>query len=76
MWKIQKIKCESCSSRFQPGEGPTSRGLLRGYEPSCGPSFQAVEEVRPPLFSLSDTDVVCRCWLSRSSSDLFQSLEN
>ena len=27
------IKCESGSSRFQPGEGP-SRGLLRDYEPS------------------------------------------
>ena len=27
--------------RFQPGEGP-SRGLLRDYKPSCGPSFQAL----------------------------------
>ena len=27
------LKCESGSSRFQPGEGP-SRGLLRDYEPS------------------------------------------
>ena len=26
------LKCESGSSRFQPGEGP-SRGLLRDYEP-------------------------------------------
>ena len=29
------------SSRFQLGEGP-SRGLLRDYEPSDGPSFQAL----------------------------------
>ena len=29
------LKCESGSSRFQPGEGP-SRGLLRDYEPSDG----------------------------------------
>ena len=28
-------KCESGSSCFQPGEGP-SRGLLRDYEPSDG----------------------------------------
>ena len=27
--------------RFQPGEGP-SRGLLRDYKPSDGPSFQAL----------------------------------
>ena len=27
------LKCESGSSRFQPGKGP-SRGLLRDYEPS------------------------------------------
>ena len=27
--------------RFQPGEGP-SRGLLRNYEPLCGPSFEAL----------------------------------
>ena len=26
---------------FQPGEGP-SRGLLRDYEPSDGPSFQVL----------------------------------
>ena len=30
---VSQIKCESGSSRFQPGEGP-SRGLLRDYEPS------------------------------------------
>ena len=30
------LKCESSSSRFQPGEGPR-RGLLRDYEPSRGP---------------------------------------
>ena len=35
------LKCESGSSRFQLGEGP-SRGLLRDYEPSDGPSFQAL----------------------------------
>ena len=29
------LKCESGSSRFQPGEGP-SRGLLRAYEPPDG----------------------------------------
>ena len=29
------LKCESGSSCFQPGEGP-SRGLLRAYEPSDG----------------------------------------
>ena len=27
--------------RFQPGEGP-SRGLIRDYEPSDGPSFEAL----------------------------------
>ena len=32
---IKCLKCESGSSRFQPGEGP-SRGLLRDYEPSDG----------------------------------------
>ena len=36
------LKCESGSSRFQLGEGP-SRGLLRDYELSDGPSFQALE---------------------------------
>ena len=35
------LKCESGSSRFQPGEGP-SRGLLRNYEPTDGPSFEAL----------------------------------
>ena len=29
------------SRRFQPGEGP-SRGLLRDYEPSDGPSFPSL----------------------------------
>ena len=29
------------SSCFHPGECP-GRGLLRDYEPSCGPSFQAL----------------------------------
>ena len=29
------LKCESGSSRFQPGEGP-SRGLLSDYEPFDG----------------------------------------
>ena len=36
----QCLKCESGSSRFQPGEGPSrgpSRGLLCDYEPSDGP---------------------------------------
>ena len=31
------------SSHFQLGEGP-SKGLLRDYEPSDGPSFQALED--------------------------------
>ena len=35
------LKCESGSSHFQPGEGP-SRGLLRDYEPSDGPLFEAL----------------------------------
>ena len=35
------LKWESGSSRFQLGEG-RSRGLLRDYEPSDGPSFQAL----------------------------------
>ena len=35
------LKCESSSSHFQPGEGP-SRGLLCDCEPSCGPSFPAL----------------------------------
>ena len=34
-------KCESTSRRFRLGEGP-SRGLLRDYEPSCEPSFEAL----------------------------------
>ena len=34
-------KGESGSSHFQPGEGP-SRGLLRDYEPSDGPSFESL----------------------------------
>ena len=33
---------ESPRRHFQPsGEGP-SRGLLRDYKPSCGPSFEAL----------------------------------
>ena len=35
------LQCESSSSCFQPGDGP-SRGLLRENEPSDGPSFQAL----------------------------------
>ena len=35
------ILCESTSNCFQPGEDP-SRGLLQDYEPSCGPSFEAL----------------------------------
>ena len=41
------LKCESGSSRFQPGKGP-SRGLLLDYEPSCGPSCPALVS-RPRL---------------------------
>ena len=33
------LKCESGSNRFQPGEGPSRS---RDYEPSCGPSFEAL----------------------------------
>ena len=36
------MKCESGSSRIQPGEGP-SRGLLRDYEPSDG-TFSSTTE--------------------------------
>ena len=39
------LKCESGCSRFQPGEGP-SRGLLCDYEPSDGPSFEALVVIR------------------------------
>ena len=35
------LKCASGSIRFQLGEGP-SRGLLRDYERSDGPLFQAL----------------------------------
>ena len=35
------MKAVVASSRFQPGEGP-SRGLLRDYDPSDGPSFKAI----------------------------------
>ena len=42
------LKCESGSSHFQLGEGP-SRGLLRDYEPSDGPSFQALALTQPLL---------------------------
>ena len=35
------LKCESTRRHFQPGEGP-STGLLRDYEPWCGPSFEAL----------------------------------
>ena len=45
-------KCESSSSRFQPGGGP-SRGLLLDYEPSDGPSIQALlTTVRHPTLNL------------------------
>ena len=37
------LKCESGSSRFQPGEGP-SRGLLRDYEPSDGTFWSTTGE--------------------------------
>ena len=37
------MKCENGSSGFQPGEG-SCRGLLRDYEPSCGPSFEALAD--------------------------------
>ena len=40
----QCLKCKNGSSRFQPGEGP-SRGLLRGYGPLDGPSFQALKQI-------------------------------
>ena len=36
-----RFKFESTESRFQPGGGP-SRGLLRNYEPFCGPPFEAL----------------------------------
>ena len=36
-------KCESGSSHFQPGEGP-SRGLLRDYEPSDGTFSSTTED--------------------------------
>ena len=38
---VSFILCESTSNCFQPGEDP-SRGLLQDYEPSCGPSFEAL----------------------------------
>ena len=37
---------EGTSRRFQPGEGP-SRGFLRDYKPSDGPSFQALFSSKP-----------------------------
>ena len=40
-----RFKFESTRSRFQPGGGP-SRGLLRNYEPFCGPPFEAL--IFPP----------------------------
>ena len=48
---------------FQLGEGP-SRGLLRDYEPLCGPSFQALVCSRggaqaKPSRLLSTVKVVC-----------------
>ena len=38
------LKFESGKRRFEPGEGP-SRGLHCDYEPSCGPSFEALMAV-------------------------------
>ena len=40
--------CESGSSRFQPGEGP-SRGLLRDYEPSDAIRMQLFEALQVTL---------------------------
>ena len=50
----QCLKCESGSSRFQLGEGP-SRGLLRDYEHSDGSSFQAL--INHPWSPRVDVDV-------------------
>ena len=41
------LKCESGSSRFQPGEGH-SRGLLRAYEPSDGTFSSTTAHTSPP----------------------------
>ena len=40
-----RFKFESTRSCFQPGGGP-SRGLLRNYEPFCGPPLEAL--IFPP----------------------------
>ena len=42
----------SGSNRFQLGEGP-SRGLLRDYESSDGPSFQALVNITEDMTQLS-----------------------
>ena len=47
------IKCESGSSRFQPGEGP-SRGLLRNCTTGCGPMDR--------FAALVKKDTICSGW--------------
>ena len=49
-----KIALASGSRRFQLEEGP-SRGLLRDYEPSDGPSFPAVLHYNADLVSGDDS---------------------
>ena len=50
----------SASRHFQPGEGP-SRGRLRDYEPSDGPSSQALPNTQHGLYSVYCEDVF-QCW--------------
>ena len=44
--------------RFQPGEGP-SKGLLRDYEPSCQPSFEALDSPLAPVAAVSAVSGCC-----------------
>ena len=52
---------------FHPGEGP-SRGLLRDYEPSCGPSFEALARERDEMSdSICPASVIGPSWAPSSS---------
>ena len=73
-------QCPFSNSRFQLGEGP-SRGLPSDYEPSDGPSFQALLRTRPSVMRyLSDVSVWSssrlqretrwKCWTRRIISSL------
>ena len=59
-FSIVCLKCESASRCFPPGGGHC-RGLLRDYEPSDGPSFEALRTT-DQWHSAAVTPTIARLW--------------